>query len=168
MVSAATAVQREEAAGTSTVESIDHLKVLFEGGDDRKRLLALKSFASFVSRARQEMVDTLLQRQERDEAWRRRVSITVAAMGMAGALFTGGSSLVVAGIIDAFLVADKTRNQIAQWISAEQYSAIVIDEMTAEAWREPAVTELMSLVFEAGFHIAGEELPTNAEEKKLW
>ena len=79
-----------------------------------------------------------------DEAWRRRIAMTVAGLGMAGALFTGGSSLVVAGIIDAFLVADKTSNQISQWISAQQYSALVIDEMTAETWREPAVTELMA------------------------
>jgi len=155
ILSAATAIQHE-ATPSSTADSVDHLKILFEGADDRKRLLALKALASFVSRAREEMIDTLLQRQERDEAWRRRIVMTVAGLGIAGTLFTGGASLVVAGIVDAFLVADKTSNQIAQWISAEQYSALVIDEMTAEAWREPAIIELMALVFEAGFHIAGD------------
>ena len=84
------------------------------------------------------------------------IALTVAALGMAGALFTGGSSLVVAGIVDAVLVADKTSGQIAQWISAQQYSALIVDEMTAEAWHAPAVTELMALVLEAGFQIGGD------------
>jgi hypothetical protein len=153
MLSVAT---NELAAATVAVTPVDHLRALFQSDEDRKRLLSLKSLGSFVARAREEMVSALQERDRLDESGRRNISLAIAGLGLVSAPFTGGASLLVAGMVDATLVADKTSHQIAQWIAAEQYSALVVDEMTAEAWHEPAVTELMSLVFEAGFQIAGD------------
>ena len=159
MLSVAT---NEAATATVAVTSVDHLRVLFQSDEDRKRLLSLKALGSFVARAREEMVSALLEKEGLDESGRRNISLAIAGLGLAGAPFTGGASLLVAGIVDTALVADKTSSQIAQWIAAEQYSALVVDEMTAEAWHEPAVTELMGLVFEAGFQIAGDLLQEGA------
>lgn len=135
---------------------IDHLRPLFTSDEDRKRLLALKTFGSFVAAARQEMVSALTKKAGLDEKGRRNTSLAVAGLGLIGIPFTGGASLIVAGIVDAALVVGKTSSEISKWISAEQYSALVIDEMTEQAWREPAVSELMGVVFEAGFQIAGD------------
>ncbi len=146
----------EGAAATAAKLPIDHLRPLFTGPDDRKRLLALKSFGSFVATARQEMVDALKAKAKLDEEGRRNTSLAIAALGLAGMPFTGGASMVVAGLVDAALVVGKTSREISKWIAADQYSALVIDEMTDQTWREPAVSELMGLLFEAGFDLAGD------------
>lgn len=146
-----------EAASQSVADvSVEHLRPLFGNADDQKRLFALKAMGSFVSRARSEMVSALTRKAALKEKGRRNISLAVAGLGLVGAPFTGGTSLVVAGIVDAALVAEKTSSEIAKWIAAEQYSRLVVDEMTAQAWEEPAVSELMGIVFEAGFQIAGD------------
>jgi hypothetical protein len=135
---------------------VEHLLHLFESDDDRQPLIEMRTLPSFVARARDDMIAELERRKELDEADRQRIAQGVALLGMFAAPITGGASIVLAGIVDAALVAERTSGQIAEWIAAEQYSALAVDVLTAEAWREPAVSELVALVLEAGFEIAAD------------
>jgi len=155
MLTAAAAFQNEDTAVT-TVDPVEHLRALFTSDADRKRLRALRSFGSFAARARQEMIEALLQQKAIDEKLRRNIALGVNLVGIAGFIPSGGSSLVVSGIVDAFLVAAKTEDEVRQWISAKPYSAVALDALAAECWLEPAVSELMAIAFEAGFQVAGD------------
>jgi len=135
---------------------VAHLSPLFADAEDRRRLLWITSIGTFSGRARQETIQILQYLFEQDAKFRSTARWVVTGAGLAGAYFTAGKSLVLAGIINAALVADQSIEDIETWLAARQFSRLALDRLSAKHWQEPEVAEMMSMILEAGFDIASE------------
>ncbi|MBN8842263.1 MAG: hypothetical protein J0H88_03355 [Sphingomonadales bacterium] len=133
-----------------------HLAPVFAGAEDRQLLLAVATPGTLTWRARQEMLLALAETEKAKAEMREKIALAVSAIGLIGVPFTGGGSALLAGIIDAMIVAERTSEEVANWIDARAFNKLVIDEISDAVWTEPAVAELVLLVIEAGFEIAAD------------
>lgn len=160
----------EEAPAGAAIEAyaeVAHLAPLFEDEFDRRMLLWTTSLGTLAGRARVEMMRRLTERIESEAEMRRNVQLAVAAAGMVAVPFTAGKSLVVAGAIDAMLIADQSAADVERWIATKQFSKIVLDGIAAAHWVEPEVSQLVGQVLEAGFEIASDLVQAGAIGKAV-
>ena len=73
--------------------------------------------------------------------------------------------LIVAGAIDAMLVAGQASEDIERWIAARQFSEIALDRVASAHWSEPEIAALAGQILEAGFEIASDLLQSGAVGK---
>jgi uncharacterized membrane protein len=133
---------------------VEHLRELFEAEDDRRQLLMLTSVGSYTSRARLEAVEPLQGLVQDQRQMRMIAGLAIGLAGLLATPFTGGKSVVVAGIICAAITADQAADDIAAWLAAKQFSAAAVDEVTAAYWTEPAIADLLGTLLAAGFDIS--------------
>lgn len=143
-------------------QHLDHLRPIFGEPADREMLLWVTGIGTLAERARLEAVGRLQGHVDQQDRLRRQVQIGVGVAGLLTAPFSGGKSLVLAGLIDAALVADRSTEEIVRWVAAKQFSAIALDQLAAAHWTEPEVAELVGQLLEAGFEIAADLLQTGA------
>jgi uncharacterized membrane protein len=155
LVYALITAERESKVSTTNPD-LEHLRGLFTSEDDIRYLSWICTVGSASSRARLEMVRRLTDLIQDTRAMRDAIAKVVGGIGLVAAPFTEGGSLVVAGAVDAMLVADQTADSVAKWLAAEQFSKLVLDQIADMHWREPAVAELAGTILEAGFSIASD------------
>jgi hypothetical protein len=138
----------------SAEEAVAHLLGLFSDDADQRMLRWCFSLGSVALRARLEVTRRLQEHIASERELYDKVRNAVTAAGVALAPLTEGASLLFAGVVDAMLVGGATADRVAQFVAAEQFSAVVLDELTALYWREPVVADLVGTLLEAGFTIA--------------
>ena len=144
---------------------VAHLRPLFPEPRDRKMLGWCTSMGTLMGRARTEVAERLDEYIERQDQIRTHVQWAIAGAGVVLIPFTGGTSLLVAGALDAALVGGKLTEDIAQWMAAKQFSKAVLDLLALMHWREPEEAMLVGLILEGGFEIAGDLVQSGAAAK---
>ena len=144
---------------------VAHLRPLFQDAADRQKLLWSFSQGMLMYRARTEVTERLEARIEKLTDMRAAVQLGVAAAGLILIPFTGGQSIIVAGAIDAMLVAERTAEDVQKWIAAKQFSAAVLDELASMHWAEPETAMLVGMFLEAGYEIAGDLIQSGSAGK---
>jgi hypothetical protein len=145
---------------TRLAAEVAHLRPLFAAADDRMMLLWVTSLGTMAARARVEMMERLSERVSSQAEMRRSLQQVISGAGMVLAPFTEGGSIVVAGAIDAMLVADQATVDVERWIAAKQFSKVVLDQVAGVYWSEPEVSQLVGQLLEAGYEIASDLVQT--------
>lgn len=130
---------------------------------DARRLLAASAVPGLhVHRARAEVERCLQEirqvRKERLDA----VKTGIAAGGMALAWSTGGSSLVVAGYLDAVLTARDIDDAELAYRSSRAKAALVMTSTEEAFWQVPGICEFVQQVSSAVVTIAGDLVSAGA------
>ncbi len=144
---------------------VAHLRHLFPEPRDRMMLGWSTSMGTLMGRARTEVAERLDERIVRQDQLRTYAQWVIAGASVVLIPFTGGSSLLVAGALDAALIGGKLTEDIAQWMAAKQFSKAVLDLLALMHWREPEVAMLVGMILAGGFEIAGDLVQSGAAAK---
>lgn len=85
-----------------------------------------------------------------------RVQFLIFGLGLVAAPFTKGGSMLLAGAINAALIAEQSRANLVDHKAQRERARAAITPILAQAWRHPSTADLIQQLTNSGFAIASE------------